>query len=120
MLLVINSMEGPNILVSGVVHRLPKILQNNPSAAAIAAFLGDVTIFRIFVDLGFDHMVRDDIGRTLMQFAYAGGNFAVVRELDITAFNRWANCASLCGQVPSGVWPCGYIALDVDKGVSSG
>jgi hypothetical protein len=87
MLTVINSMNGPNIVIDGMTFKMPKILRNHPSAAAIVAFLGNPILFRVFGDLGFDHSVKDGIGRTLGHFACAGGNFEVVRELDSLGFD---------------------------------
>jgi hypothetical protein len=65
----INGMNGPNIIVDGLDYKSPKILCDGPCAAAVVAFFGDVELFRLLVNLGFDHTVRDRIGRTLGQFA---------------------------------------------------
>jgi hypothetical protein len=82
-------MSGSNIIVGRLGHKLPKILRGRPCAAAVAASFGEIEPFRVFVNLGFDHSVRDDVGRTMGQFACAGGSFAVIRELDNLGFD-WA------------------------------
>jgi ankyrin repeat protein len=72
----------PNVTIGSLIWRCPILLRSSPPAASVAAFLGSIQAFRVFVHLGFNHNAIDGMGRQVAVFAAAGGNFDILRELD--------------------------------------
>jgi hypothetical protein len=62
--------------------RLPPMLSNSPPYSALAAFFRAPACFELFVMMSFDDKVADSMRRSLDHFAAAGGDLAIIRELE--------------------------------------
>ena len=66
----------PSILIP------PPILGFSPSIASVCAFFGAINCFQMLCNDGCDLTIEDDEGRSVMQFAIAGGNMNIVQLID--------------------------------------
>jgi hypothetical protein len=112
----IRDIENPNFRLQGVP--MPAVLENAP-AAGIAAAMGAVECFRVFVNLSVNHRERNwNSGEFLTHFASMGGVFDICRELDNLGsdweLKKYDGLYGVCGSKR----PPGDPAVDVGTGRS--
>jgi hypothetical protein len=101
---------GANVVLDGLgsgnIQKVPKMLREKCPAVLIAAFMGSVKCFRVFVALAFDEKATSGWGSTIAHFACAGGDFEICREVDglgvdWLARDMWWERGDLSGHFPA-------------------
>lgn len=76
-----------NFRLKPSIFGLPPFLQNRPTLIECAAFYGSIKCFKYLLLNKADLSLKDNISRTLVDFAIAGGNLEIVRILDQNNLN---------------------------------
>lgn len=84
---LLSKLEDPNVILTAPGVRVPAMLRHGLTGASLAAFLGCLGSFRVFINFGFDPHRSDSRGRTVAHYACAGGTFGILRELDSLSVN---------------------------------
>ena len=79
---ILSRIGSPNVVLEALDGATPMILRGGLTAASLAAVVGSIQSFRVFVDMGFDHRQRGFNGCTVAHYACGGGLFPIIREVD--------------------------------------